>query len=152
MGFEIVIPGEPIAKQRPFFVHKDKQGKALPYVKAINKQTDEEAAFKWAVINYLGKEGLDMSVYNQPIEVICNFYMLRPKSHYGTGRNAGKLKTSAPKFNTKKKDCDNLLKFYLDCLNGLVWKDDAQVCHIDAWKHYSEDPRTEIIVNGLEGR
>ena len=31
-----------------------------------------------------------------PVSVTVDFYLPRPKSHYGTGRNAGALKPSAP--------------------------------------------------------
>lgn len=44
-------------------------------------------------------------------------------------------------------DIDNLQKSLLDALNGIVWDDDAKITHIEAWKFYSEKPRTEIEVN-----
>ncbi len=33
-------------------------------------------------------------------------------------------------------DLDNLTKSVLDGLNGVVWKDDRQVIHLDAWKEW----------------
>lgn len=47
----------------------------------------------------------------------------------------------------KKPDIDNLQKSLLDSLNGIVWDDDAKITHIEAWKFYSEKPRTEIEIN-----
>ena len=46
----------------------------------------------------------------------------------------------------KKPDLDNLLKFTKDCLNGVVWKDDAQVFSIIAEKRYDPNPKTIISI------
>ena len=45
-----------------------------------------------------------------------------------------------------KPDLDNLEKFVLDCLNGLVFKDDAQICEMRAKKIYSSKPGTLIRI------
>ena len=150
INYKIEIPGEPIAKKRPLFVHKDRNGNALPYVKVVNKQEDEEADFKWAVITYLTEnEGNLYMIDDTPISITCSFYMERPKSHYGTGKNSGILKQGAPQICIKKKDLDNLEKFVFDCLNGLAWKDDKQVAASHARKVYSENPRTEIEIKTM---
>ena len=147
IDYKIEIPGEPIAKARPLFVHKDKNGNALPYVKVVNKQGDAEAKFKWDVIQYLNKSGTGVFIIEDaPVSITCSFYMARPKSHYGTGKNAGILKQIAPYYCTKKKDIDNLEKWCFDCLNGLAWKDDKQIAESHAQKVYSENPRTEIRI------
>ena len=41
-----------------------------------------------------------------------NFRFVRPKSHYGTGRNAKKLKPSAPPHHTQKPDATKLLRIF----------------------------------------
>jgi len=63
-----------------------------------------------------------------PLKVDITVYFPRPESHYGTGRNAGKLKASAPKYNTGKPDRDNLDKAILDAMtdSGFI-RDDKQV-------------------------
>lgn len=104
-------------------------------------QETEEGRFLWEV-----KQQLKQPPLEGPIKISCTFYMPRPKSHYGTGKNKGKLKSNAPAFHTKKKDLDNLLKFSLDCLNRIAWKDDAQICQAEAQKVYSNNPRTEIKI------
>lgn len=42
------------------------------------------------------------------------------------------------------RDLDNLVKFYLDCGNGILWHDDRQIIEIFTTKEYSNTPRTEI--------
>ena len=51
-----------------------------------------------------------------PTEVTIGFYQARPASHYGTGRNAGKLKPSAPTWKATAPDVDKLVRAVLDAL------------------------------------
>ena len=46
----------------------------------------------------------------------------------------------------KKKDLDNIVKIYLDCLNGLAYTDDSQICSMLCEKFYSAKPRVEIFL------
>lgn len=47
-------------------------------------------------------------------------------------------------------DLDNAIKALLDAANGILWEDDRQVVHIDAWKYSSKegDERTEVELSG----
>lgn len=47
-------------------------------------------------------------------------------------------------------DIDNLIKFVLDALNGLVWQDDRIISEIHARKYHSEVKQTIIEVIPLE--
>ena len=64
------------------------------------------------------------------LKVTCFF--ARPKSHYGTGRNAGRLKASAPPYPISKgrNDLDKLLRLIFDAMTGIVYEDDSQVCKL----------------------
>ena len=46
----------------------------------------------------------------------------------------------------KKPDIDNLIKFYLDAGNGILWLDDNCICRLSCFKCYSRNPHTEIII------
>lgn len=74
-----------------------------------------------------------------PITVELEFVMKRPKSHYGTGRNSGKLKNSSPKEHLKTPDLDNLVKFVLDAMNGHFYKDDSRITKIICSKKYNDE-------------
>lgn len=69
-----------------------------------------------------------------PVEVTLTFYLTRPKSHYGTGRNAGTLKPKAPKEHIQKPDIDKLTRAVLDSLSGRLFHDDSQVSTVTAVK------------------
>lgn len=137
---DFVILGEPIAKARPrFFKRGD-------FVGTYNSQRTEEGRFLFHV-----KEGWRR---DKPLEgALClylGFYFKRPRSHFGTGRNANKLKPSAPKHpSSKNKDLDNLIKFVLDCFNGIVFVDDKQVVEIIAFKAFGDQPRTYVSVRSV---
>lgn len=78
------------------------------------------------------------------------FYMGRPKSHYVNNKRENDLRESAPICHTSTPDVDNLAKFVFDSLNGVYWKDDKQIFHVDALKIYSTEPRTVINFSEIE--
>lgn len=51
----------------------------------------------------------------------------------------------------KKPDIDNLVKFILDCGNGILWPDDRFIIKLCAIKKYSKKPCTIIDVNHITG-
>lgn len=75
-----------------------------------------------------------------PIRCTLKFYSSRPKSHYRSGRYSDQLKPSAPKFNTSRKDVDNMAKFILDALNAKLYVDDCQIVMLNCEKHYTTSP------------
>lgn len=79
----------------------------------------------------------DFEVFTGPLIVHVTYYMSRPKSHLGTGKNSNKLKASAPFRHIKKPDIDNLDKLLLDSMNGFIYKDDAQIIELKSNKKYS---------------
>lgn len=86
-----------------------------------------------------------------PVEVDIAFRFARPASHYGTGRNAGRLRPSAPERPTSKNlgDIEKLVRAVHDALTAAgVWKDDAQVVTLSASKRWCDDltPRPGVAV------
>lgn len=52
-------------------------------------------------------------------------------------------------YHITRPDSDNLTKLIKDCMSGIVYKDDSQVADGHYKKIYSEEPRTEIIIEEL---
>ena len=73
------------------------------------------------------------------LEVELEFIMPRPKSHFGTGKNDGKLKPTAPTQHLHTPDLDNLVKFVLDAMNGKFYIDDSQIVSIICSKTFSQE-------------
>ena len=88
--------------------------------------------------------------YRGPVYIRLEFMLKRPKGHYGTGRNADRLKDSAPGFPTGKPDLDKLVRGVCDALKDIVWADDSQVCQILAFKNYTvKQPGCKITVTSF---
>lgn len=74
-----------------------------------------------------------------PVAVSITFYLPRPKGHFGTGRNAGKLKPAAPALPGVKPDVDKLVRSTLDGLTTAgVYEDDARVTDLVVAKRYAD--------------
>jgi Holliday junction resolvase RusA-like endonuclease len=73
------------------------------------------------------------------------FYMKRPKKHFVSGKpGPGRLRDEAPpRLSPSRTDVDNLAKFVLDSLNGLLYVDDRQVASIQATKLLHDDGECE---------
>ena len=78
------------------------------------------------------------------------FRLLRPKQHFGTGRNAGAVRGAAPDFPFGKPDLDKLARAVLDGLTaGGAWTDDAQVVTLEASKMYAERAGVDIVLTEM---
>ena len=85
-----------------------------------------------------------------PIVLGVKFYFPYRNQDYGTGRNQGVLKSSAPTFVIGNKDIDNLLKPLKDGMKGVIYNDDKQIVgYSEHWKLYSESPRTVVTIQEI---
>ena len=132
------IIGEPCAQKRHRHVSRGK------FVSTYDPSSKDKKEFlKKAIVYAPDTPPVDA------ISIDVTFIFSRPKSHYRTGKNSGVLKSSAPNKHTKKPDIDNLIKFLLDSLNGVFFKDDSQVVSIRANKEYVKSIKQEAktIIN-----
>ena len=63
------------------------------------------------------------------------------------GSSVTRLAIEAPHFHIQKPDADNLAKFALDCLTGLAYHDDAQICDCTSkkrWTHHRSYQHVKI--------
>lgn len=85
-----------------------------------------------------------------PVRVKLFFWLPRPKGHFGTGRNEGVLKASAPRYPVVKPDIDKLVRACLDALTAVAFDDDNQVVHLEVLKEYARVPCTDIAIEPLD--
>lgn len=90
-----------------------------------------------------------------PVRLSVVYRLPRPRGHFGTGRNASRLRPSAPRlWHTNKPDRDNLNKGTKDGLtDARVWADDSQVCTgpcDKVWAQPGELPGATITVEEIE--
>lgn len=128
---KITVNGAPISKKRPRFARRGK------FVHTYNAQETEEGRWLWEA-----QQQIDAAMQGA-VKAAFIFYMPIPKS---TSKKATSAILGGDNSHIKKPDLDNLIKFAKDCLNGVAWHDDSQVCELTARKIYGEQPRTEIII------
>lgn len=76
----------------------------------------------------------------RPVWASVTFRLLRPASHYGTGKNAATVKPSAPEWPVGYPDIDKLARCTLDALSGLAFQDDARIVSLYVGKAYATSP------------
>lgn len=86
------------------------------------------------------------------VQVKVKFVFTRPKSHFGTGRNAHVLKGTAPEYVSRTPDVDKLARAILDGMTGIVFRDDAQVAHLNVWKEYGSQAYASVQVEALTSK
>lgn len=85
----------------------------------------------------------ELEVFEGAVEVHLAFQFARPASHYGTGKNEGRIRQSAPVYHRVKPDIDKLTRAVLDAITGIVIRDDSRVTRVVATKDYG--PPSAII-------
>lgn len=96
-----------------------------------------------------GTDSDGLPLMQGPIGLRIVFLRPRPKTHYGTGCNAGKLKASAPEWPTTRPDTLKLARAVEDALTGVIWQDDSQVVTHDMAKRWGERFSTIITISEL---
>lgn len=84
-----------------------------------------------------------------PVAVSVRFRFPRPASHYGTGRNAGRLKPSAPLYAMSARcgDLDKLCRAIGDALTDAgVLRDDRLIVAWHAVKVYEHPPGAQVEI------
>ena len=133
------IPGEPQGKGRPRF--------STQHGRVITRTPDETVLYENLVkmeyrqqcrgIRFPDDAMLDVRVYA--------FYAI-PSSVSKKKRKAMLEKKIRP---TKKPDFDNIGKVICDSLNGIAYRDDAQVVDGMVRKFYAEHPRVVVTINEI---
>lgn len=143
------VPGVPVAAARP------RVTAVGGFARAYSPKSNVEYA-EWVMLAFKREHPEFVPVERGvPIALTAAFYFPRPKSHFGTGKNAGNLKVTAPNWHVVKPDADNLLKLVKDALKGVAWHDDSQVCeyggvtklYVNSW---SPEPGTHVTFQALE--
>jgi Holliday junction resolvase RusA-like endonuclease len=132
---KIELPGDPIPMQRPRY--------------SLGNIYDPQSKIKRNLFPVV-REAFPkkyMSIYKEvPVTVQMIFYMPFPKAATKTF-----IEQNFHKPHIKRPDIDNLIKFYLDLMNGLIYTDDSLVSNIYAQKVYAVEPKTLILVSSTGG-
>lgn len=124
--YSTFIAMEPRGKQRPRVVRRAN----CPYPVAITP--DETVIAENRIKGHVAAEWMPRAPYEGPLQIQVIARMTKPASK-------PKKRLCWP---TGKPDWDNIGKLLSDALNGVLWKDDAQICRSFVEKKYcdSEHP------------
>jgi Holliday junction resolvase RusA-like endonuclease len=110
------------------------------------KDTNPRSADWMASVRAIAAEHYSGDLLTGPVHLSVRFYLARPKCHFGTGKNAQVLKSSAPPEHIQKPDLDKLLRCVQDALKGVVWRDDCQVvCYFDTRKFWTTSQERAVF-------
>lgn len=124
------IPGEPKPQGRPRAMSMGK------FTKVYSPTTEWKEAVKF----HAAKQRETCDMVDEAMMVTLRFYLTRPKSHWGTGRNAGTVKPSAPEdaVGSRCGDVDNLAKAVLDAMqDAKLISDDRFVIGLNILRQYA---------------
>ena len=132
-----VVEGPPVAKARA------RSGQGIFYTPAKTK------AYEQAVAWSARKAMRGHELFDGAVELSLMVHISVPKSWPNKKKDQAAMGFIRP---TARPDLDNYLKIVCDGLNGIVWKDDAQVVRVEASKLYEDwqgKPRIEVMVSSV---
>lgn len=123
----------------------------------LHSLPDGKAAARYPAVVYAWRAQVQQAIaevttepFLGPVELSLGFDLPRPLGHYGTGRNAGIVRASAPVWPTVAPDLDKLVRCVGDAITDAgMWKNDAQVVTIHAGKRYV-DSRPGVFITITE--
>ena len=145
-GLKLSINRAPKVLSRPRF-HRGGIG---------NKQSKEQKECKISIINQIKEMNIwpdGCCRFEEPLSVTIRLYIARPLKDFINGQRSGGLKSTIANWYRRPKkrgDIDNYAKLYLDVMNGIVYKDDSQIYHLEMFLLPDDDGagRVEIDVKG----
>lgn len=146
LQFRVYGVPQPGGSKRGFV--NPKTGRVIITEDAKRNKTWRESV-KVAALEAMGGVAI---VATGPLVLDVMFVMPRPKYHFGSGKNADRLKPSAPYWHTTKPDATKLLRSTEDALTEVAWGDDAQIAWQRVRKRYAmvgEQPGAIVLVDFL---
>ena len=135
MQIHFQVEGDPKGKGRPRFSRAGKFTRVY-----TDKQTlDYEAVIKFFAAQAMGSTDL----LETPVSVFLYIRHAVPQSYSKKRTEACLSGLEQP---CKKPDIDNIVKTFLDGMNGAIFKDDTQVVDLHVKKVYSSVPGVDVMV------
>lgn len=162
--YTLSIDGAPAAMQRPAFMAWVKNQHLFRRV--VNKTSPKVQIFRQVVINMLWRQysvkAMDLPLFaKEGVVVNMTFCRRLPKTaFFGGRRTEGDLRNTDDTADLCTPDIDNMAKFVLDALTGVVYADDRQVSKSIQHKIWDVSPPYEgrtlisfkaITVEDLQG-
>lgn len=129
-----VIPGEPCGKARPRVVRNGSFTRAY---------TPEKTVAYENLVKLEYQRQCNGCWFDGPVNVSIIAFFGIPAS---VSKKKAKGMQAGSVLPTKKPDCDNIGKIICDALNGVAYKDDAQVVRLTIAKRYETIPNVYVYI------
>ena len=135
-----------------FCIHGDPQGKGRPRFSTVcghvHTRTPDETVLYENLVKAEYRQQVGVKFPDDAmLDVRIFAYYPIPKSASKRKRQAMLEKKIRP---TKKPDWDNVGKVICDSLNGIAYRDDAQVVDSMVRKFYGEDPKVVVTIEEIK--
>lgn len=152
MQIEFSVIGQPVTQGSKRAMPIYRSGKPVmdngrPMVRVVN---DNPKLVEWrATVAQVARVAYDGDLICGAVSLDLEFVRPRPKSHYGTGRNAERLKHSAAEYPIGKPDTLKLARAVEDALTGVMWRDDSQIVRHTIAKTWGRCFMVHVKIEGL---
>ena len=128
--FNVIGTPKPAGSKRGFAFHR-KNGRLGVAI----TDTSGTPGREWrALVQDRARQALgDTPALEGPLRLSVTFWIARPKSHFNA---KGIVRSSSSKTPWGKPDATKLVRAIEDALNGIAWRDDAQVVTQHVFKRY----------------
>jgi Holliday junction resolvase RusA-like endonuclease len=133
-SLSIHVPGDIRGKGRPRFSRRGARPRTYTEAKTVSAET-------WVKACAIDQVGQPMLLGALAVE--ARIVVQVPQSWAKKRKLAALAGQERP---TGKPDADNTLKLLADALNGIVWKDDAQIVDVRVTKQYGDEPGAWLSV------
>jgi Holliday junction resolvase RusA-like endonuclease len=138
-----IIPGPPVGKQRARTFRHKQSGRIISMTpaKTVNYEALVKQTFDHLFPGAVPIEG--------PVSISLCIALEPSKALAAKIEKSGTLKIQRP---TKRPDCSNVLKAIEDALNGMAYRDDAQIAEVHIEKVYALKPCVRVTIGEMFSR
>lgn len=152
-GAELIIEGRVLGEpatagsKASGIVREKKGGKMVPKMRGGRVQTytkddsgEKGKSWRAAIHDVVGELYQAAELVDAPMALELRVVRARKKGHYGSGRNAGVLKESAPAHPATRPDLTKQLRAFEDALAKVVIREDSRIVAIHTEKVWGDAP------------
>lgn len=110
----------------------------IPWQRVVRREKFYHDSYNRYIVSfelYLDQQHDDEPFFTTPIHIEATFYMPFPLN-----------KTTNILFHSNPPSIDNLYKFLLKTMKGIVITDERIICSLSLKKVYDKEPRTELVI------
>lgn len=138
---EFFVAGTPVPKARARVVRFGGMTRSYTPEQTVNYET---------LVKITAIEAMqDRPPSLDPLALDMTIFVVPPASWSDKRRNAAIWGDFMP---TRKPDASNILKSIEDGMNGVVYRDDSQLCSVTVHKRYHDKPGVKVVIWKLDAK